>query len=50
VFGVLTELTAALLYPNMYIDGQIAIVEDSLAIDPRFIRLLEIENLPVYTS
>jgi len=49
VFGVLTELTAALLYPNMYIDGQLAIVEDSLVIDPRFVRLLEISNLPVYT-
>ncbi len=50
VFGVLTELTAALLYPNMYIDGQLAIVEDSLVVEPRFTRLLEISNLPVYTS
>jgi len=50
VFGVMTELTASLLYPNLYIDGTVAIVEDALTIDPRFMRYLTISNLPVYTA
>ena len=39
-FGVLTELTASLTYPQFYVDGNIAVVEDSMLITREFIRLL----------
>lgn len=44
-FGVLTELAAALDYPEFYRVGQIASVEDYLPIQPKFIRLLKIQNI-----
>ena len=44
-FGVLTELVAALDFPEFRRKGQIATVEDSLPINPKFLRLLKINNL-----
>jgi hypothetical protein len=44
-FGVLTELTASLAYPQFYVDGNIASVEDYLPLNTKFVRLLSIENL-----
>ena len=44
-FGVLTELVAALDFPEFRRKGQVATVEDSLPINPKFIRRLKIENL-----
>jgi len=44
-FGVLTELTASLAYPQFYIDGNIASVEDYLVINQKFVRLLQLTNL-----
>lgn len=49
-FGVLTEVTAALAYPQFYIDGNVGVVEDSLVINRDFCRLLTINNLPSYTA
>ena len=49
-FGTLTEVTAALAYPQFYIDGNVGVVEDSLIITRDFVRLLTIENLPSYTA
>jgi hypothetical protein len=44
-FGVLTELTASLSYPQFYVDGNVASIEDYLAITPKFVRLLTLSNL-----
>lgn len=44
-FGVLTELTASLAYPQFYIDGNIASVEDYLPITTSLVRKLKLENL-----
>jgi hypothetical protein len=47
-FGVLTELFAALSYPQFYTDGNIAVVEDKMLITREFVRLLTLENLDTY--
>ena len=47
-FGVLTELSAALNYPQFYTDGNIASVEDRMLISGGFIRLLTLTNLDSY--
>lgn len=44
-FGVLTELTASLEYPQFYKVGNIASVEDYKPITKKFIRLLKLTNL-----
>jgi len=44
-FGVLTEIDAALNYPEFYKDGNMATVEDHMRITPEFVRLLTINNL-----
>jgi hypothetical protein len=43
--GVLTELSAALDYPNLYRQGTLATVEDYKVINSKFFRLLQIQNL-----
>lgn len=48
-FGVLTEITASLAYPQFYVDGNLASVEDFMPITPKFIRLLTISGLPDYS-
>jgi hypothetical protein len=45
VFGVLTELTASLQYPQFYKQGSIATVEDRITFNTKFVRLLELTNL-----
>jgi hypothetical protein len=45
VFGVLTEIDAALKYPEFYTRGFKATVEDSLVIQPKFCRLMQLTNL-----
>ena len=49
-FGVLTELTASLAYPQFYVDGNIAVVEDKMLITREFIRLLTLNNLDNYAA
>jgi hypothetical protein len=49
-FGVLTEITASLDYPQFYRDSNIASVEDWMSITPEFLRKLKIKNLPNYAS
>ena len=44
-YGVLTELTAGLDYPNFYKRGNVASVEDSMVINPKLVRLLTINNI-----
>lgn len=44
-FGVLTELTAALRYPQFYTDGNIASVEDYIPITTKFVRKMQLTNL-----
>jgi hypothetical protein len=44
-FGVLTELAAALDYPEFLRVGNIGTVEDKLVINSKFIRLVEVNNL-----
>jgi hypothetical protein len=43
--GVMTELFAALDYPEMYRKGTLATVEDMRDISPRFTRIIQLENL-----
>ena len=45
VFGVLTEIDAALNYPEFYTKGYKATVEDSIVVNPKFCRLLQLTNL-----
>lgn len=47
-FGVLTEVTAALAYPQFYIDGNVGSVEDAMIINKDFVRKLTFNNLPNY--
>lgn len=49
-FGVLTEIHAALDYPQFYRDANLASIEDWMRITPEFVRLLEIKNLPDYAA
>ncbi len=49
-FGVLTELTASLQYPQFYIDGNIATVEDKMMITREFLRVLTLTNLESYQA
>jgi hypothetical protein len=44
-FGVLTEMAAALDYPTFNREGNIATVEDHMVIQPKFLRMLRINNL-----
>lgn len=43
--GVLTELYAALDYPELYKKGTLATVEDMRTINSKFFRLIQLENL-----
>ncbi len=45
VFGVLTEISAELRYPEMYTKGNLAIVEDQMVVQPKFLRLMKIDNI-----
>ena len=45
VFGNLTEISAELRYPEQYTRGTISSVEDSVIVEPKFLRLLTISNL-----
>jgi hypothetical protein len=45
VFGVLTEIDAALKYPEFYTRGFKATVEDSIIVQPKFCRLMQLTNL-----
>jgi hypothetical protein len=44
-FGTLTELSAALDYPNLYRQVSLATVEGENVIQPGFVRLLSISNI-----
>jgi hypothetical protein len=44
-FGVLTEMTASLAYPQFYTVGNVCAVEDYKPITKQFIRLLKLTNL-----
>lgn len=44
-FGVLTEITASLAYPQFYTDANVASVEDYLILNKKFVKLLTISNL-----
>ena len=44
-FGVMTELSAALDYPELYRKGSLVTVEDYKPINDKFTRLLTVENL-----
>lgn len=44
-FGVLTEISAQLKYPQLYTQGTIASVEDAIVFNTKFMRLLTINNL-----
>jgi len=48
-FGVLTEITASLAYPQFYTDANVASVEDFMVVTGKFIRILSLSNLPNYT-
>ena len=43
--GVLTELAAALDYPELYRKGTLATVEDARRVNSKFTRLLQVSNL-----
>lgn len=45
VYGVLTEISAALDYPEFYTKGTIAAVEDCLAINSSFVRVAQVINI-----
>lgn len=45
VFGVLTEIDAALKYPEFYTRGFKATIEDSIVVNTRFARLMKLTNL-----
>jgi hypothetical protein len=45
VFGVLTEIDAALKYPEFYTRGFKATVEDSIIVNSKFCRLMQLTNL-----
>lgn len=44
-FGVLTELVAALDFPQFYRVGNVATVEDNMVINPKFVRLMNITDI-----
>lgn len=46
VFGTMTEFVASLDFPDLYRQGTVATVEDALTIEPRYIRKLQINNIP----
>jgi len=46
VFGNIAEIDSALQYPNFITEGNTATVEDAKVINPKFVRLLTLENLP----
>ena len=43
--GVLTELSAELRYPQMYTQGYLASVEDTMLINSKFLRVMQIQNI-----
>lgn len=45
VWGVLTEIDAALKYPEFYTKGYKATIEDSIVVNTRFSRLMTFDNL-----
>ena len=45
VFGTLTEIMADLRYPEQYTKGYLSVVEDRMVIEPKFMKLLRIENI-----
>lgn len=45
IFGNLTELSAELRRPNFTTEGSIATVEDYISVQPKYFRLLNIENI-----
>lgn len=45
VFGDLTMMSAELTYPQMYTEGYAASVSDQKAINPKFVRILTLQNL-----
>lgn len=45
VFGVLTEIDAALRYPEFYTKGYKATIEDSIIINTKFCRLMQLQNI-----
>jgi hypothetical protein len=45
VFGVLTEIDAALKYPEFYTKGYKATIEDSIVVNTKFCRLMQLTNL-----
>ncbi len=45
VYGVLTEISAELRYPEFYTVGQLASIESSLIINSSYLRLMQLTNL-----
>ena len=45
IFGNVTDIDASLTYPNFVTDSYSAVVEDSKAINGKFVRLLTLQNL-----
>jgi len=45
VYGVLTEISAELRYPEFYTVGQLASIEDKKIINSSYLRLLTLTNL-----
>lgn len=45
VYGVLTEISAALDYPDFYTKGAIAAIEDCLVVNSSFVRVAQVINI-----
>jgi hypothetical protein len=45
VYGVLTEISAALDYPDFYTKGAIAAIEDCLTVNSSFVRVAQVINI-----
>lgn len=45
VYGVLTEISAALDYPEFYTKGAIAAIEDALVVNSSFVRVAQVINI-----
>ena len=45
VYGVLTEISAALDYPDFYTRGAIAAIEDCLVVNSSFVRVAQVINI-----
>lgn len=44
-YGVLTEIAAALDYPNLYRQGSLATIEDKIVVQSKYARRLDINNI-----